>query len=104
MSPMLVLSVAYSVLAVLFELPLSLLLVRATTPRMMAKGTRRKAKFRIDRIRRRRLASCSSYSRRASRFMRWRSRLACFDTGADSTDGPRPHWGAGPEAENPAGT
>ncbi len=45
-------------------------LLIATTIAMTMNGARTNAKLRIERIRRRRLWSCSSNSRRASRFWR----------------------------------
>src|SRR5262252_1816145 len=60
------------------------LLRTRTITRMTAIGIRKKARFLADRQNRRRFSSASSYSRRATRFCRCRSRLAALDTAAES--------------------
>src|ERR1019366_1586388 len=78
------------------ELELPPLLVMARTMRTMSTGEAKIAIRRAERRVRRRLATRSSYSRRASRLRRCRSRFAAFDTVAQSMEPARgPGWRAG---------
>src|SRR5262245_65464051 len=80
-----VLLVVEVVLSLADDLSSPPLLRTRTITRITASGIRKKERFLADRQNRRRFSSASSYSRRATRFCRCRSRLAALDTAAEST-------------------